>query len=142
MAADNKLELVVQVDVDRANASIKSVNAGLSGMEQTAAKGSKLASAQTTRVTVPRPFRSQHVRQAAMRVQRHSQEALPVQTPAGRLEATDYVPIDRVFQDRHPQTAYWSHYKVAVPGGTTLLADIPNGGFTDRADLELRAVHR
>jgi hypothetical protein len=43
--ADNKLELVVQVDVDRANASIKSVNAGLSSMEQTAAKTARGASA-------------------------------------------------------------------------------------------------
>ena len=43
--ADNKLELVVQVDVDKANASIKSVNAGLSSMEQTAAKAVRGASA-------------------------------------------------------------------------------------------------
>jgi len=45
MASDNKLELVVQVDVDKANASIKSVNAGLSSMEQTAAKAARGASA-------------------------------------------------------------------------------------------------
>ena len=31
MAADNKLELVVRVEVDKANQSFKSVNAGLSG---------------------------------------------------------------------------------------------------------------
>ena len=37
MAADNKLELVVEVDTNRANASIKSVNAGLSSIESTAA---------------------------------------------------------------------------------------------------------
>jgi hypothetical protein len=39
---DNKLELIVEVDVDRANASIKSVNKGLSSFEQaakTAARG-------------------------------------------------------------------------------------------------------
>jgi hypothetical protein len=34
--ADNKLELVVTVDTDKANASIKSVNAGLSSLETTA----------------------------------------------------------------------------------------------------------
>ena len=34
--ADNKLELVVEVDVNKANASIKSVNTGLSSMEQAA----------------------------------------------------------------------------------------------------------
>jgi hypothetical protein len=45
VAFDNKLELVVQVDVDKANASIKSVNAGLSTMEQTAAKTARGASA-------------------------------------------------------------------------------------------------
>ncbi|HWR54464.1 MAG TPA: hypothetical protein VN428_25375, partial [Bryobacteraceae bacterium] len=39
---DNKLELIVEVDVDRANASIKSINKGLSSFEQaakTAARG-------------------------------------------------------------------------------------------------------
>jgi len=44
MAADNKLELVVEVDVNRANASIKSVNAGLSSMESTAANAARGAS--------------------------------------------------------------------------------------------------
>jgi hypothetical protein len=45
MAADNKLELVVEVDVNKANASIKSVNTGLSGMEQAAGKAARGASA-------------------------------------------------------------------------------------------------
>jgi hypothetical protein len=45
MASDNKLELVVEVDTNKANASIKSVNAGLSSMEQTAAKAARGASA-------------------------------------------------------------------------------------------------
>jgi hypothetical protein len=36
--ADNRLELVVEVDTDRANASIKSVNASLSSMEASAVK--------------------------------------------------------------------------------------------------------
>jgi len=44
MAADNKLELVVEVDVNKANASIKSVNSGLSSIEQTAAKAAHGAS--------------------------------------------------------------------------------------------------
>jgi hypothetical protein len=44
MAADNKLELVVEVDVNRANASIKSVNAGLSGIESTAVSAARGAS--------------------------------------------------------------------------------------------------
>ncbi len=39
--ADNKLELVVEVDTNRANASIKSVNASLSSMETAAAKSAK-----------------------------------------------------------------------------------------------------
>ena len=34
MADNNKLELVVDVDVNKANASIKSINTGLSSMEQ------------------------------------------------------------------------------------------------------------
>lgn len=38
MADNNKLELVVEVDVNKANASIKSVNTGLSSMEQAASK--------------------------------------------------------------------------------------------------------
>ncbi len=38
MPADNRLELVVEVDTDRANASIKSVNASLSSMEASAVK--------------------------------------------------------------------------------------------------------
>jgi hypothetical protein len=45
---DNRLELVVEVDVDRANASIKSTNKGLSSFEQaakTAARAASLASA-------------------------------------------------------------------------------------------------
>jgi len=45
--ADNKLELVVQVDVDKANASIKRVNADLSSMEQTAAKTARGAAIRT-----------------------------------------------------------------------------------------------
>jgi hypothetical protein len=39
--ADNKLELVVAVEVDKANQSIKSVNASLSSMEASAAKSAK-----------------------------------------------------------------------------------------------------
>ena len=42
---DNKLELVVEVDVNKANASIKSVNTGLSSMEQAAGKAARGASA-------------------------------------------------------------------------------------------------
>ena len=36
MPADNTLQLVIQVDADKANASIKSVNTGLSSIETTA----------------------------------------------------------------------------------------------------------
>ena len=43
--ADNKLELVVEVDVNKANASIKSVNTGLSSMEQAAGRATRGASA-------------------------------------------------------------------------------------------------
>src|ERR1039457_841683 len=44
MADHNKLELVVEVDVNKANASIKSVNTGLSSMEQAASKAARGAS--------------------------------------------------------------------------------------------------
>ena len=44
MAADNKLELVIQVDAAGANASIKSVNKSLSGLEKTAVSSAKGAS--------------------------------------------------------------------------------------------------
>src|SRR5712692_6930133 len=43
--SSNKLELVVEVDVNKANASIKSVNTGLSSMEQAASKAAHGASA-------------------------------------------------------------------------------------------------
>ncbi len=42
--ADNKLELVVTIEVDRANQSIKSVNTSLSSIEQTAARSARVAS--------------------------------------------------------------------------------------------------
>ena len=38
MASDSKLELGVEVDVNKANASIKSITTGLSSMEQAAGK--------------------------------------------------------------------------------------------------------
>src|SRR5664279_2954462 len=44
MADNNKLQLVVEVDVNKANASIKSVNTGLSSMEQAAGKAARGAS--------------------------------------------------------------------------------------------------
>ena len=44
MASNNQLELVVTVEVDRANRSIKSVNASLSSMEAAAAKTARGAS--------------------------------------------------------------------------------------------------
>jgi len=44
MPADNKLELVVTVDTDKANASIKSVNAGLSSIETSAVNAARGAS--------------------------------------------------------------------------------------------------
>ena len=44
MPSDNKLELVVEVDANRANASIKSVNTNLSSIEQTAANAARGAS--------------------------------------------------------------------------------------------------
>ena len=52
MADNNKLELVVEVDVNRANASIKSVNTGLSSMEQAAGKAARGASAGIDGLTV------------------------------------------------------------------------------------------
>src|SRR3954469_20253376 len=44
MPAENKLELVIQVDADKANASIKTVNTTLSGLESTAVSAAKGAS--------------------------------------------------------------------------------------------------
>jgi hypothetical protein len=52
MASDNKLELVVEVDVNKANASIKSINTGLSSMEQAAGKAARGASAGIDGLTV------------------------------------------------------------------------------------------
>jgi hypothetical protein len=50
--SDNKLELVVEVDVSKANASIKSINTGLSSLEQAAAKAGRGASAGIDGLTV------------------------------------------------------------------------------------------
>jgi hypothetical protein len=50
--ADNKLELVIQVDTDKANASIRSVNTSLSSMEQAAVKSARGASAGIDGLTV------------------------------------------------------------------------------------------
>ena len=44
MADNSKLELVVEVDVNKANASIKSVNTGLTSMEQAATQAARGAS--------------------------------------------------------------------------------------------------
>jgi hypothetical protein len=44
MADNNKLELVVEVDVNKANASIKSINSGLSSMEDAAKRAGSAAS--------------------------------------------------------------------------------------------------
>ena len=51
MPDSNKLELVVEVDVNKANASIKSVNTGLSSMEQSAGKAAWGESAGIDRMT-------------------------------------------------------------------------------------------
>jgi hypothetical protein len=42
--SNNKLELVVEVDVNKANASIKSINTGLSSMEEAARRAATGAS--------------------------------------------------------------------------------------------------
>jgi hypothetical protein len=52
MADNNKLELVVEVDVNKANASIKSINTGLSSMEQAAGKAARGTSAGIDGLTV------------------------------------------------------------------------------------------
>ena len=52
MADNNRLELVVEVDVNKANASIKSINTGLSSMEQAAGKAARGASAGIDGLTV------------------------------------------------------------------------------------------
>ena len=44
MADNSKLELVVEVDVNKANSSIKSVNTGLTSMEQAATQAARGAS--------------------------------------------------------------------------------------------------
>jgi hypothetical protein len=53
MAAGIKLELVVEVDAHRANASIKSVNASLSSMEAAALKTARGASSGIDGLTAP-----------------------------------------------------------------------------------------
>src|SRR5512140_1720644 len=50
--ADNKLELVVEVDVAKGNASIKTLNTGLSSIEQAASKAGRGASAGIDSITV------------------------------------------------------------------------------------------
>ena len=50
MPADNKLELVVGVDVNKASASIKSIDAGLPGMGQAAGKAPRRASTGVDRI--------------------------------------------------------------------------------------------
>jgi hypothetical protein len=52
MASDNKLELVFEVDANKANASIKSVNTGLSSMERAAGKAARGASTGIDGLTV------------------------------------------------------------------------------------------
>ena len=70
MPDSNKLELVVEVDVNKANASIKSVNTALSGMQQAAAKTARGASAGIDGMTasmvkgaagVPRPYKARRL---------------------------------------------------------------------------------
>ena len=50
--ADNKLELVVEVDVAKGNASIKTINTGLSSIEAAASKAGRGASAGIDSITV------------------------------------------------------------------------------------------
>jgi hypothetical protein len=52
MADNSKLELVVEVDVNKANASIKSINTGLSSMEQAATQATRGASEGIDGITV------------------------------------------------------------------------------------------
>src|ERR1035437_5770534 len=52
MADTNKLELVVEVDVNKANASIKSINTGLSSIEQAAGRAARGASVGIDGLTV------------------------------------------------------------------------------------------
>ena len=52
MASGNKLELVVEVDVNKANASIASIGTGLSSMEQAAGKAARGAPAGIDSLTV------------------------------------------------------------------------------------------
>jgi hypothetical protein len=44
MPTDHRLELTVEIDINKANASIKSMNAGLSGIEQSATQTAQAAS--------------------------------------------------------------------------------------------------
>ncbi|MEK7752375.1 MAG: hypothetical protein AAB654_10705 [Acidobacteriota bacterium] len=50
--ADNKLELVIEVDVAKGNASIKTFNAGLSGIEEAVSRAGRGASAGIDGITV------------------------------------------------------------------------------------------
>ena len=52
MASDNKLELVIEVDVAKGNASIKTLNTGLSSIEQAASKAARGASTGIDSITV------------------------------------------------------------------------------------------
>ena len=52
MPDNNKLELVIEVDVNKANASIKSINTDLSSMEKAASRAARGASARNDGLTV------------------------------------------------------------------------------------------
>ena len=52
MANNNRLELVIEVDVNRGNASIKTMNSSLSSLEQTATRVGRGASSGIDAITV------------------------------------------------------------------------------------------
>jgi hypothetical protein len=77
VADNNKLELVVEVDVNKANASIKSINTGLSSMEQAAGKAARGASAGIDGIRPQRhhlyPTTSAHKRSRMVKILKRSE---------------------------------------------------------------------
>jgi hypothetical protein len=66
-----------------------------------------------TGVAVPGPLEPQQIRQGTLGIQCHSQEALPEETSAARLQSVDDEAVHGVFEEYHAKPAQWSHDKVA-----------------------------
>ena len=123
-ADNNKLELVVEVDVNKANASIKSVNTGLSSMEQAASKAAHGASAGIDGMTASMVSSasaqsrfSQEAASARLSVQRRSYQAVVADWGVFCLRSSDREGTSRspARQSEVRRRSYHSRPASAVP---------------------------